>query len=455
MNERTMLQQQRQERLKGEGQHETSDDGPSLSVIEVQVKEWLSGDGRGWKDDGAVVDWVRLMVDDEGSGCPTWWKVAMKERARRQTLEERKQRDAQPRLQQSNSEANVDWASLSENALLCEEVWAVAHLLWAKTEVELLPQIGFWPAFNKALREEAHAKLVYESESLRMKTGMYVQLQACDALKDSYDQEITRFHNMAPATYVCAICGTDDSENVHDNRVTLTETLACGHQACTRMLRGWLEAQLNDGTQISGLCCPFLDSKTGTRCNCALSDDTNEVSNLPQLFQQLLPPEMSARVFQQMAEATPNLIFCPESTCSAAWWLDDRELNSKVLYTALMCKSCHLQFCFKCPHGPHAGITCEKQLAKVQVRVAARASRSSNAVTETKELMEKWSKPCPKCGSMTLKDGGCRHMICPCGAHWCFQCHEEIPRPDVRKHMFSKHNGWYDNSTRNPLDLDW
>lgn len=32
------------------------------------------------------------------------------------------------------------------------------------------------------------------------------------------------------------------------------------------------------------------------------------------------------------------------------------------------------------------------------------------------------SKPCPSCTTATVKNGGCNHITCPCGAHWCWTC---------------------------------
>jgi len=382
-----------------------------------------------------------------GSGCPVWLGIDMKVRIRRVTLEENLKNDT-----------SGLWASMPQAALLCEEAWGFAHQLWTKTEMNLLPAIGFWPSLSKALREEAHAKLVQLTSDLRKdidSPGCNVDvninrctLNACEDLKDRYDNEIQQFHRVVPATYVCAICGNDDSDHVHDARVLETYTLACGHQACSRNLAGWLQSQLNGGTLVAGLQCPFRDPQTGSRCNESLSAVyEGGVSNLPQMLQELLPHDLSSRVFQLMAEASPNLIFCPRSTCSAAWWLENEELSNKHFFTRLTCASCQLTFCCKCPHGPHPGKTCEQEERE-------RASRRDvDGTTEDQRLLGTFSKPCPKCGSMTLKDGGCRHMTCPCGAHWCWECNQHFPQQRIVNHMFSVHNGWYDDRTNRPLNL--
>lgn len=37
---------------------------------------------------------------------------------------------------------------------------------------------------------------------------------------------------------------------------------------------------------------------------------------------------------------------------------------------------------------------------------------------------------CPKCSAIIEKNGGCRHMSCPCGAHFCSEC------PNNKKDIF-------------------
>ena len=58
------------------------------------------------------------------------------------------------------------------------------------------------------------------------------------------------------------------------------------------------------------------------------------------------------------------------------------------------------------------------------------------------------TKPCPECQRETWKNGGCPHITCPCGAHWCWICgknsDDERPKFDgnnVYAHIGRKHPG--------------
>ena len=56
-----------------------------------------------------------------------------------------------------------------------------------------------------------------------------------------------------------------------------------------------------------------------------------------------------------------------------------------------------------------------------------------------------WNKKCPKCKVLTYKDGGCNHISCPCGCHWCYKCGAGFSNPDdCYDHMTEKHGGCFD-----------
>jgi hypothetical protein len=42
--------------------------------------------------------------------------------------------------------------------------------------------------------------------------------------------------------------------------------------------------------------------------------------------------------------------------------------------------------------------------------------------SETTNWLLSHTKACPKCGKPVEKNGGCNHITCPCGAHFCWMC---------------------------------
>lgn len=50
------------------------------------------------------------------------------------------------------------------------------------------------------------------------------------------------------------------------------------------------------------------------------------------------------------------------------------------------------------------------------------------------------TKDCPGCSVATSKIGGCNHMACTCGAHWCWECgHKAGSSEEAYKHMWDSH----------------
>lgn len=43
----------------------------------------------------------------------------------------------------------------------------------------------------------------------------------------------------------------------------------------------------------------------------------------------------------------------------------------------------------------------------------------------------------------TQKAGGCDHMECNCGTHWCYFCGEAQEESEIYKHMQQVHGGYY------------
>lgn len=52
---------------------------------------------------------------------------------------------------------------------------------------------------------------------------------------------------------------------------------------------------------------------------------------------------------------------------------------------------------------------------------------------------------CPKCKTPTYKDGGCNHITCPCGCHWCYKCGEGFGcASKCYEHLSHVHGGCFD-----------
>jgi hypothetical protein len=71
----------------------------------------------------------------------------------------------------------------------------------------------------------------------------------------------------------------------------------------------------------------------------------------------------------------------------------------------IKCGKCGAKACFKHQVPWHAGYTCEEY----------DDSHPSAEITKSDEdAIKKTTKPCPKCGTRVMKDGGCNHMRCKC-----------------------------------------
>ncbi|RMY40306.1 hypothetical protein D0864_16281 [Hortaea werneckii] len=78
------------------------------------------------------------------------------------------------------------------------------------------------------------------------------------------------------------------------------------------------------------------------------------------------------------------------------------------------CNTCGHRACVPCDRPFHEGETCAQYKARL-----GQAEANSE---KSQKTIEKYCKPCPKCGKNIEKNGGCDAMYCPCGERFCWLC---------------------------------
>jgi len=211
----------------------------------------------------------------------------------------------------------------------------------------------------------------------------------------------------------CPIC-TDEISESHP------EQLGCGHTYCSGCLRHYLESALH--TKTFPLVC------IGDEGACQTPIPIPQIRRFlqPQVFQALL-----AVVFRSyLDQHTEELKFCTTPDCQQIY-------RHSVETRILQCHSCFSTICSACDQEAHEGMTCQER-------------RLHTNPAEQERLFNEWvaqnGKRCPDCRSVVEKDGGCNHIACHCGAHFCWICEKTFGRTVIYIHMNTAHGGIYDET---------
>ncbi|SMR52510.1 unnamed protein product [Zymoseptoria tritici ST99CH_1E4] len=114
---------------------------------------------------------------------------------------------------------------------------------------------------------------------------------------------------------------------------------------------------------------------------------------------------------------TAKKLYCPKPTCSA--FIPERLIpaSKKLLpdtstplagtvHDTFPCPTCKTSICADCHKLDHDSADC-----------------STKQDDEEKAMLAAFGyKQCPRCGEGVRKMYGCTHMLCRCGAHWCWGC---------------------------------
>jgi len=215
----------------------------------------------------------------------------------------------------------------------------------------------------------------------------------------------------------CMVCFEDviESGTTNDTKISLskvsTKYLPCSkdHFTCDTCWQGIL----NSNPQAA--CCP--------QCNLPLPLKAAEI---------VLPKPQYQRVLQLAAEkyvqTAHDLRWCPAAGCTVCLQLPGGESGKLAEMAATsgigvdaFCNNCSHSSCWSCGEGSHEPASC----TQASEWSAELANLRAMAPVSDRQWLAQHAKRCPGCNAFIQRTGGCNHMTCGCGKHWCWECNRD------------------------------
>lgn len=133
----------------------------------------------------------------------------------------------------------------------------------------------------------------------------------------------------------------------------------------------------------------------------------------------------------QFLQSHVNARECPYDGCGHLQIGDSSNNN-----TAIICGKCRYTYCLLHANA-HPTMTC----ADYTMMTSKDLEVNMNFIQET-------SKPCPSCGRMITKSGGCNHMKCMCGTNFCWLCGKQVDDG-----VFPRHFQWWNANRCSNLQM--
>lgn len=108
-----------------------------------------------------------------------------------------------------------------------------------------------------------------------------------------------------------------------------------------------------------------------------------------------------------------KLAYCSNPRCNTPFdYIKDDDGNAaegatKKICTHVTCPLCKVKTCVMCNTQFHEGLTCDE-------------AKLNDPLNELKR--ERQWKHCPECKTLIERTVGCDHMVCRCGAEFCYKC---------------------------------
>jgi len=186
-------------------------------------------------------------------------------------------------------------------------------------------------------------------------------------------------------------------------------TITCKHlpTLCTSCVQEAFTATALELATINRVRC------THQSCTEALSHDDIRRLATPQVFERY-----DYLVTRAALGDLENFMHCPNPRCNGG------QEHIGGLGELFVCIDCGHRFCTRHNVNWHEGETCLQYENRINLpnQNPERPSVQRGEDKETRDLLARISKPCPRCRRPIQKTAGCDHMKCVCGHQFCWLC---------------------------------
>ncbi|KAK3612010.1 hypothetical protein CHS0354_021685 [Potamilus streckersoni] len=213
--------------------------------------------------------------------------------------------------------------------------------------------------------------------------------------KDDVSPELEGYELVGPDEVMCYICYEELGGSVRS-----TALLKCGHMFCDSCWREHLLTSIKEGSRK--MVCPEYE--------CEKEVDVGTMMSLINLEDLL---KFQKRCHDYHVEEGLAAKWCPNARCG-------RVLQTTLKGPVIVHCECGLALCFVCLQEAHWPAPCER--ASTYRDKLRKSGDESIIPVEVIKDVEVRGKNCPFCKRFFEKNGGCPHMVCPCGQAFCWGC---------------------------------